>query len=122
MKLGNIASITVFGFGVFLSHNAGAVSAEPAGDYSTGKMSLRFDGHGGLQVRQADKVMVKARYAIAGDEITLTDESGPMACEAAQSRGIYRWTLANDTLTFAVISDPCEGRAGDLPRAWTHVK
>lgn len=122
MKLDSIALATIFGFGLCLSQGVTAASTEPDGTYSAGQASLRFDGHGGLQVRQGEKPVVNARYTIAGDEITLIDESGPFACEAAQSRGVYRWTLTNDTLKFAVINDPCEGRAGDLPREWTHKK
>ena len=122
MKLSGMVSTAMFGFGLCLSQGATAASVGLSGDYVAGPMSLRFDGHGGLQFRKGDEVLVNGRYAIAGDEITLIDDSGPDACDAAQARGVYRWTLTKGTLTFAVINDPCEGRSSDLPRAWTHVK
>lgn len=122
MKIGEIAASTVFGLTLGVSQCALAASALPAGDYAAGPISLRFDGRGGLQVRESERVLVSGRYVVAGDRITLTDESGPMACADKQSRGVYRWTLTQGTLTFVVVDDPCEGRSGDLAQAWTARK
>ena len=118
MKHGAIV-VTILGSVLGLYDSAAGATAEPSGDYSAGALTLHFDGRGAMQLRKASKILVNARYAIDGGTITFTDESGPMACDAAQASGKYRWTLARDTLTFVVVDDPCEGRAADLPRAWT---
>ena len=51
-------------------------------------------------------------YAVAGDKVELTDQKG--SCLGEQATGLYRWTLAENALSMAVLNDPCERRRGVL--------
>jgi hypothetical protein len=91
----------------------------PTGKYKAGEISIQFDGHGNVKVSQGDRVLVDGQYIADGDQIKLTDESGPMACSKGEETGTYRWKHEGGTLTFSKVEDRCDGRSGDLVgRGW----
>jgi len=91
----------------------------PAGKYKAGEISIQFDTHGNVKVSQGDRALVDGKYTANGDQIRLTDESGPMACAKGEESGTYRWKREGDTLTFSKVEDRCDGRSGDLlGRGW----
>lgn len=51
-------------------------------------------------------------YAVAGDNVELTDQEG--SCLGEQATGLYRWTLAENALSMEALNDPCERRRGVL--------
>lgn len=48
--------------------------------------------------------------SVDGDEITIRDIGGSLACTSPQQSGTYRWTETDATVTFSVVSDGCDGR------------
>ena len=96
-----------------------AASSFPVGDYSAGQIRLRFDASGHVRVTQGEQVLVDGAFTAQADRITLTDKSGPMACEKGQETGVYRWKLEQDVMSFIKVDDRCDGRSGDLvAQAW----
>jgi hypothetical protein len=65
--------------------------------------------------------VVRSVCKISGDTISLTDVDGEYACPVVT--GKYKITIMGDVLGFAMIDDPCEGRAGALPGTkWKKAK
>jgi len=77
------------------------------------KWSLKFDESSKVTVTSNGEVVVEAAYKVKGDELEVTDEKGPMACDKAQT-GKYKWKLDGKKLTLTKISDECDGRATGL--------
>lgn len=48
--------------------------------------------------------------SVDGDEITLRDRGGELACTSPQQSGTYRWSETDATVTFSLVSDGCDGR------------
>jgi hypothetical protein len=91
----------------------------PTGKYKAGEISIQFDAHGNVKLSQGDRALVDGHYMANGDQIKLTDKSGPMACSKGEETGTYRWKHEGDTLTFSKLEDRCDGRSGDLVgRGW----
>jgi hypothetical protein len=59
---------------------------------------------------------VTGQAAVDGCEISFTDESGDFACPAEQV-GVYTFAATETTLTFALVSDACDGRSIPLDGA-----
>ena len=57
---------------------------------------------------------VDGTYKTQGDEITLTDVSGKMACAKKTATGKYKWSYADNAITFTKVDDDCSDRSGDL--------
>lgn len=90
----------------------------PAGSYSLSGVTLSFDGNGHFRGSQKDTVKVEGDYTVQGDQLKVTDRSGPWACPAEQT-GVYRWKSEGDTLTLSKITDACADRVGSLtPHPW----
>jgi len=77
------------------------------------KWSLKFDESSKVTVISNGEVVVEAAYKIKGDELEVTDEKGPMACNKTQT-GKYKWKLDGKKLTLTKVSDECDGRATGL--------
>jgi len=91
----------------------------PTGKYQAGDISIQFDNHGHVSVSQGERALVDGQYVANGDQVKLTDESGPMACSKGEETGTYRWKYDGDTITFTKVEDRCDGRSGDLfGRGW----
>jgi hypothetical protein len=86
----------------------------PGGDYAAGQIVLHFEPSGHMRLTKADQVLVAGDYTVQADRISLTDRSGPMACEKGQETGVYHWKLEHDALTLTKVDDACDGRSGDL--------
>ncbi|MGH8248890.1 MAG: hypothetical protein ACREUU_20980 [Gammaproteobacteria bacterium] len=87
----------------------------PVGTYSrvvgpiTYVMEVMADG--AYRINVHDALYVEGRYVASPEAIILTDASGPGACLFPRDpRGIYRWQLYKDELTFATVADPCKER------------
>ena len=91
-----------------------AASNFPVGDYAAGEIVMHFDASGHVRLTQGKQVLVDGDFTVDGNNIRLTDKSGPMACAKGEETGVYRWTLDHDALTLAKIDDKCEGRSGDI--------
>jgi hypothetical protein len=90
-----------------------------------GRWTIAFDATGGYTVGRATNptrgielgveapmptVLVTGLWQLSGDDLTLTDLSGPLACPDEQATGTY--TVATDgvTYSFAAVDDGCPGR------------
>ncbi|HEV7139029.1 MAG TPA: hypothetical protein VGN43_20515 [Steroidobacteraceae bacterium] len=97
----------------------------PTGTYAAGgHTTLTFDGNGQLHVSKGDVTEVVVDYTVSGDEIQLTDESGPWACTKANEKaGTYRWKYRNGVLAFSKVRDRCVPRVASLTNyTWKHRK
>ena len=100
------------------------VPASPASGFPTGTYSAKglaatatFEGNGKLHISKGGVTEVEGDYTVEGDQIKLTDKSGPWACtKAGEQTGTYRWEYANGTLAFRKMTDRCEGRAASLTK------
>ena len=65
-------------------------------------------------------VVAKGTYTVAGDELTLTDESGLLAeTDPDRKVGKYRWTVKDRVATFTPIEDRSERwRVGLTKETW----
>ena len=101
----------------FATACAFAATHFPSGTYAAeGKtFTATFDDAGHVQVRMGSVLEVEASYAFKGEQLELTDNSGPWACtKPAEKTGTYHWKYANGMLTFSTIDDKCKERAGSL--------
>src|SRR4030095_7667077 len=77
---------------------------------STDKWSINFRGHNKLTRSRNGEMVVEGTYKVTKDELEVTDEKGPMACEGEQKTGKYKWKLEEKKLTLTKVEDLCEGR------------
>lgn len=64
---------------------------------------------------------VKGEYSIDGDQITIEDKDGPMACKG--TKGIYKFTVTAESLSMTTVKDDCEGRGNpDGPMVFSRMK
>jgi hypothetical protein len=59
------------------------------------------------------RVQVVGSYVISGDQVTMTDLSGPLSCaKEGNPTATFHWAMPDtQTLTFTAIDDQCEKRA-----------
>jgi len=108
-----IACTVTLASAIVSSSVSGAEAVFPAGEYRAGKIAITFDASGHVRLTGDSGPLVDGEFTASGNQIRLTDRSGPMACPSAQT-GVYRWSLVRDALTFSKVDDPCDGRSGDL--------
>ena|SRR6185312_614066 len=104
--------------------SSGAFAADlPTGTYAIkGNITLTLDGRGQFRVTEGTETKVAGIYAIKGDQLQLTDKTGPWACSGEQS-GTYTWKFDDLVLTLVKVSDPCADRAGSLTMtAWKKAR
>jgi hypothetical protein len=78
------------------------------------KIRIRFDQNGKFILTDKEcKTLVEGRYKVAKDEITFTDEKGPIASKDAKP-GEYKWKLENKILNFTKIEDESAGRSNGI--------
>lgn len=95
----------------------GVVSAAPSfpsGDYDAGAVTLSFGSGGKYRVLQGAAAMVEGTYKAEGDNLVLTDVSGPYACPADKKTGTYAWHVEGKGLTLTKVDDACDDRSADL--------
>jgi len=94
---------------------AGTVPAELVGSWN---VSFDSDATGLILHNGATSVMISFR--VTGQEIRITDLGGPGACPPPGQSGTYRWSLANQVLSFTDVDDECSGRRAVLTTGpWT---
>lgn len=96
---------------------ASSATAFPTGTYAAkgAAATVTFDGKGQLHVLKGGVTEVEADYTVKGDQIQLTDKSGPWACtKAGEQTGTYRWKYENRVLAFSKVSDRCGDRVTSL--------
>jgi len=92
----------------------------PVGTYTDSGITLVFDGNGHYHGSEKNVMKVEGDYSVNGDQLQITDKSGPWACtKPAEHTGTYRWKAEGNVLTFSKVADACKGRVGSLaPRTW----
>ncbi len=84
-----------------------------------GNWSIEFDGASKITVRGDGEIAAEGTYKINGEELEISDKSGPRSC-GEESAGKYKWHLEGKKLSFVTIEDACEGRAQVLTsQSWT---
>jgi hypothetical protein len=99
---------------VALFSSVAAAASFPTGTFTAGQATFRFDADGRFHVAAGQDGTVDGTYKTSGDEITLTDVSGNMACAKENAIGRYKWSYAADAITFTKIKDDCDDRSGDV--------
>jgi hypothetical protein len=69
---------------------------------------LSFGDNNSMLVYMDGGVEASVTYIVSDNEITLTDLSG--SCTGNEAAGIYRWRLAENVLSMALVNDLCERR------------
>ena len=84
-------------------------------------LTLHIKADSSFVTNSMGATVVRSACKISGDTLSLTDVDGEYACPAVT--GKYKITITGDVLSFALIEDPCEGRAGALPGTkWKKTK
>ena len=96
----------------------------PTGSYAAKNLHLVFDAKGNFHVNQGKATVVSGTYSIKGDQVELTDVSGPWACTSpGQQTGAYNWKFDGTALTLSKMADSCDDRSGALaPPTWKREK
>lgn len=100
-----------------LAAPACAAAEFPAGVYSAKGLTskITFDKKGHVRVDKAGVLEVQSAYTVSGDQIRITDKSGPWACKkSGEETGAYRWKYDKGALAFTKVADACADRSGDL--------
>jgi hypothetical protein len=95
-----------------------------AADFPTGVFSAKgltttitFGDKGQVQVNKGGVLEVEGAYTINGDQIQVTDKSGPWACtKAGQETGAYHWKYDKGVLAFTKVADACKARSAGLAK------
>jgi hypothetical protein len=84
-----------------------------------GKWTMKIEADGDLTIsHQAGAVFAEVR--VTGNEFTLRDIGGALACEAPTTVGTYAWSETATSVSFSALSDGCDGRRFVLMYApWT---
>src|SRR5206468_1072610 len=96
---------------------ARAVGAQqPVGTYSSRTLTLELTAAGQARFSNTFGSLIVASYVLAGDTITLRDQSGPAACPGSVGR--YLWRTDAEALRFQLIGDECGPRRTVLAMPW----
>jgi hypothetical protein len=99
----------------FATGPAIAAAPFPPGSYGGGAVTIKFGDSGQVQVTKGGTLEVDGSYAFKGDQLEVTDESGPWACTKPEEKtGTYHWKYAGGMLTFIPVADQCKDRAASL--------
>jgi hypothetical protein len=142
-RLAWMAALLIVGFGALPLAGTGYAQAQPdddgvAGVWSAsvadsdvptdlgsgpsliGRWRIEFREDGSYAgIREDVGQVVGGTWAVEGDTLTITDESGPSSCAQPQpgvidtvdaAVGTYRWTRGDDQLTLEATTDACEAR------------
>src|ERR1700733_8869517 len=88
---------------------ANAADEFPPGTYVSRDLSITFDGKGHYQLSQSDTLKVSGTYTVQGDEIDVTDTSGPWTCPKGQRTGSYHWEATLNGIAVTKMADACGG-------------
>jgi hypothetical protein len=80
-----------------------------------GKWSVTFAADGSYTVRKDGADRVNGKYTMAGDEVTLMDIRGDLACVGDGLEGVYNVKRVKNVVTFTKVKDTsCPGRVAAL--------
>lgn len=83
----------------------------PDGQMVKFKMIIAEDSYQ-LDMGMDGNINVVGKVVAEGDQVSVWDVSGELACPGDQ-KGVYKFAVDGDTLTFTKVEDPCEGRGSD---------
>jgi hypothetical protein len=114
----------LFGALALVSSVLATAPALAASNFPTGTYALRgvgatatFDNKGQVRVNKRGVMEVAADYVVKGDQLRLTDKSGPWACtKAGEQTATYRWKYDGGVLAFTKVADKCKPRADTLTK------
>jgi hypothetical protein len=75
-----------------------------------GTWRLTLQPGGGYTTKRNGVVLVRGHETQTATTITFVDQSGPMACSAAQATGTYRWSRSGSLLRLTPVRESCTGR------------
>lgn len=117
--IGSLLTAVAVGF-VSVSNVAYAADFPP-GTYEAGDLSITFDGKGQYKLNQGGTFKVSGTYTISGDEIEVTDKTGPWTCPKDKRSGSYHWQTTLTGLAFTKIADECDARSTPMITGpWKH--
>lgn len=62
--------------------------------------------------------VIVADYKLSGAQLTFSETGKTVSCSDEQAVGKYEWKLEGNSLTFALIDDPCDRRFLLATKAW----
>lgn len=75
-----------------------------------GTWTIAFDDNGGYAIGKDNTVTAMGLWQLNGNELTLTDTGGSLACTGDQATGTYAISYDGSTYAFTSIDDTCQGR------------
>jgi hypothetical protein len=97
-----------------LSCSAAFAADFPTGSYTAKGLHITFEGNGKFSAGEGSETKVSGTYTVSGNQLKLTDASGPWACKAAQQTGTYSWKFEDGALSLSKVSDSCADRVSSL--------
>ncbi len=87
----------------------------PQGTYMSGEYTIVFADKGQFRVSTGEELVVEGEYTVKGDQLTLTDKRGRLAClgEGIET-ATYSWKHEGEMLTLSKVEDKCPGRSAGL--------
>lgn len=88
-----------------------SIPAEARGNIA-GQWGMTFAAENQYRISKDGNVLVEGRFASTKEQLTLTDEKGPLACspQSGLETGTYKWSYEEKKLTLTAVEDGCEGR------------
>jgi hypothetical protein len=121
LKFSSAAALAIWYAVIGSTYNATAADEFPPGTYVSKDLAVTFDGKGHYQLSQSGTLKVSGTYTVQGDEIDLTDTSGPWTCPKGQRTGSYHWEPTLTGIAFTKMTDDCDGRSSPMTAApWKH--
>jgi hypothetical protein len=77
-----------------------------------GEWQMTFAKEDQYQISKDNKVLVEGHFTFSNEQIKFKDERGALACtqEPEVENGAYAWSYQDESLTFKLVEDKCEGR------------
>ena len=81
-------------------------------------LTIHVHGDSSFVTNSHGEVLVRSNYTIEGETFTISDYgTGEYVCPG--TKGKYKIMVTDDSLTFTLVDDPCEGRANSINgRKW----
>jgi len=87
----------------------------PQGAYASGEYTIVFADKGQFRVSAGEEVVVEGEYTVKGEQLTLTDKQGRLACKGeGMATATYGWKYEGEALTLSKVEDKCTGRSAGL--------
>ena len=87
----------------------------PQGTYTSGEYTIVFADKGQFRVSTGEELVVEGEYTVKGEQLTLTDKRGRLACTGEDMQAAtYTWKYEREMLTLSKVEDNCSGRSAGL--------